>query len=79
MGDVVFHHVTSKKAGGDDVPENLMPLCVKHHDLIHVKAERWLCDHFPFARRWLEAHDRWDILDYIDQLELSDQKKLEIK
>ena len=31
----VAHHIKTVGAGGDDVPENLMCLCAKHHTEIH--------------------------------------------
>lgn len=32
---VVGHHIKSKGSGGDDVAENLLALCQKHHNEIH--------------------------------------------
>jgi len=32
---IVGHHIKSVGARGDDVPDNLMPLCVEHHNEIH--------------------------------------------
>jgi predicted restriction endonuclease len=29
------HHIRSKGAGGQDVPENLITLCREHHDAAH--------------------------------------------
>lgn len=29
------HHIKSKKSGGDDIPQNLMPLCREHHTMVH--------------------------------------------
>lgn len=31
----VAHHIKTRGAMGDDVPENLMALCAHHHRLIH--------------------------------------------
>ena len=36
MGQVVAHHVKHKGAGGDDVLENLIALCTKHHVELHA-------------------------------------------
>ena len=36
----VVHHIKPKELGGGDEPENLEPLCRKHHEEEH-KAERW--------------------------------------
>ena len=78
-GQVCAHHVTSKGASGGDVPENLMPLCVRHHDHIHRHGNRSICENFPMVRSWLQNWNRWDILDEIDQLDLMDNEKLKIK
>lgn len=32
---VVGHHLKTRGAGGDDVAENLIAVCGKHHDEIH--------------------------------------------
>lgn len=34
-GDIDPHHIKSRGAGGDDVEENLIPLCREHHTEIH--------------------------------------------
>lgn len=33
--EVCGHHIKSKGSGGDDIDENLMPLCFNHHTEIH--------------------------------------------
>lgn len=38
IGGVVAHHIKSKKSGGDDVRENLMPLCQRHHREVHDRG-----------------------------------------
>ena len=55
------HHVSTRGAGGDDVPQNLMPLCEEHHQAWHQdpgKAAR----KFPGIRHWLMFAERWDVL-----------------
>ncbi len=32
-GPLSIHHIKTRGAGGSDVPENLITLCQKHHDL----------------------------------------------
>jgi hypothetical protein len=32
-GPKEIHHITTRGAGGSDVPENLITLCHKHHEL----------------------------------------------
>lgn len=34
------HHLKSRGAGGDDVPENLISLCRRHHTEIHQIGKR---------------------------------------
>jgi len=35
LGMLGVHHITTKGSGGSDVPENLITLCKKHHDMAH--------------------------------------------
>lgn len=35
---VDLHHIKTRKSGGSDKAHNLMPLCHKHHVLIHAKG-----------------------------------------
>ncbi|HHV79075.1 MAG TPA: HNH endonuclease [Firmicutes bacterium] len=46
VGPVHVHHIRSRGAGGDDVPENLIALCPRCHELVHRgKIPReWLLD-----------------------------------
>lgn len=46
LGDVVPHHIKTKKTGGPDIIENIMPLCVKHHNEIHnLKTSKFIKDY----------------------------------
>ena len=65
------HHVKSKKSGGDDVRQNLMPLCREHHTEIHkiglstfsekYKLGKWLIDNgWEFSsmlNKWIKEKD----------------------
>jgi 5-methylcytosine-specific restriction endonuclease McrA len=31
---VEFHHLVSRARGGDDTPDNIVPLCSEHHDSV---------------------------------------------
>jgi 5-methylcytosine-specific restriction endonuclease McrA len=31
---IEFHHLISRQRGGDDVPDNIVPLCAEHHRLV---------------------------------------------
>lgn len=58
------HHITTRGAGGDDVADNLMPLCGEHHREWHApyKGPSYLIRKYPCVRIWLEFAERWDIL-----------------
>lgn len=56
------HHVTTRKAGGDDVANNLMPLCREHHTAWHKSGPGLFIERFPSVRKWLEAAEREDVL-----------------
>jgi hypothetical protein len=55
------HHVTPKGAGGDDVAENVMPLCRIHHGEWHQNPGKAISK-YPAIRYWLELALREDIL-----------------
>lgn len=56
------HHVTTRKAGGSDVAENVMPLCPLHHSAWHQNPGHFIREHGG-VRAWLELAHRFDILD----------------
>lgn len=47
------HHVRTKGAGGDDVPENLIALCFFHHRMIHDKGTAFMAEKFFSVFHWL--------------------------
>lgn len=49
------HHVKSKGAGGDDISENLMPLCRMHHVEIHSIGKISMSEKYPVISYWLDA------------------------
>ena len=49
--NVCGHHIKSKGSGGPDLPHNLIPLCVKHHEEIHKKGIN------SFAEKYVEFKD----------------------
>lgn len=65
------HHVKSQGSGGNDVVENLMPLCREHHsfgiDCVHSLGLNRFVLKFPAAQHWLltagwefdEFRDKW--------------------
>lgn len=80
IGRIDPHHITTVGAGGGDTPDNIMPLCRKHHTEWDLGIGKFL-RRYPIVRKWLQASDRWDFLDKIDnlQFDLGDQKKIEIR
>lgn len=56
------HHVTTRGAGGDDVAENVMPLCVRHHAEWHQGGPGKMCKKYPAVRYWLIGAERSDVL-----------------
>jgi hypothetical protein len=47
------HHLYSRGAGGNDVPENLMPLCFNHHRMVHSKGLSVMAYYHPVIKNWL--------------------------
>ena len=46
------HHVITKGHGGGDVPQNVMPLCVKHHQEVH-RGLTAFSERYQVAKDWL--------------------------
>jgi len=57
------HHVTSVKTGGDDVVNNLIPLCRGHHTEFHVMYWSRFMRAYPSVKIWLELAGRNDIIE----------------
>lgn len=56
------HHVTTRGAGGDDVENNLVPLCSAHHTEIHQVGNQAMADKYPAFHIWIEIQGRNDLL-----------------
>lgn len=54
------HHVTTRGAGGDDVPQNIMPLCAEHHQAWHMNPRRLILSAVR-VRGWLVHFRREDV------------------
>lgn len=55
-GEMVHaHHVKSKGSGGDDVAENLIPLCFEHHRMVHDVGLLMMSSRFPSVNSWLNS------------------------
>jgi hypothetical protein len=35
---VEFHHLVGRDLGGDDFPENIVPLCAEHHKMVEERS-----------------------------------------
>lgn len=57
------HHVSSRGSGGDDVENNLMPLCRICHTKIHQYGAVKMGEKYIAVKNWLIAHGRQDVLD----------------
>lgn len=53
------HHVRSRRAGGDDVQSNLMPLCRVHHQECHSKGLNRFSDKYSSVLGWL-IRNNWE-------------------
>lgn len=47
-------HIRSVGAGGDDVPENLVPLCADHHIRQHAMGWKVFKEKHPEITNWAE-------------------------
>jgi hypothetical protein len=57
------HHVTSRGAGGDDVPRNLIPLCPPCHQEIHQHGNKAFAKKHGAFRYWCKSAEREDCLE----------------
>jgi hypothetical protein len=55
------HHVTTVAAGGDDVAENLMPLCRTDHQEWHRRGPSHMIRTYGGVKTWLELAGRKDV------------------
>lgn len=59
------HHVTTRKAGGEDTPENVMPLCRAHHTEWHASGPGRMTEKYARVLKWLQDHGRSDIMERV--------------
>lgn len=62
-------HITTKGAGGDDVPENVWPLCREHHTERHKIGLLTMVRKYGSLRYWLDLAGRRDILERLEETE----------
>lgn len=64
---VDLHHVKTRKSGGNDDSDNLMPLCRKHHQEVHQIGMGKMSVKYPSVKHWLIENKRYDILERIGE------------
>ncbi len=53
------HHIRTRGAGGDNVPENLLSLCAEHHGEVHAMGlRRFITTHPDLADKVQKAMSR---------------------
>lgn len=57
--------------------ENLLPLCRKHHDLVHAKGLSYMAKVFPVVKTWLECAG-WTYDEYMRRWYRSDLSRGEV-
>ena len=60
-GFVTFHHVKTRGSGGNDNPENLMPLCAWCHHLIHKIGTVEMSKKYESINNWL-VKNGWELM-----------------
>jgi hypothetical protein len=49
------HHIVTRGSGGTDNPDNLINLCLKHHDEVHTKGTETFAEEYGLEKRWQKA------------------------
>ncbi len=49
------HHLITRGAGGGDVATNVMPLCQKHHQMVHRRGLYYMSQMYSLIPNWLQA------------------------
>jgi len=62
------HHVSTRKAGGGDDADNVMPLCRSCHVRWHSLGVRYMIGHHQGVMLWLKQHGRDDVFDRLRRL-----------
>ena len=57
------HHLTTVGAGGDDVAENLIPLCRLHHQLLHNIGTPEMAKRYIKVKAYLIYRNRHELLE----------------
>jgi len=62
QNEVCGHHIRTKGSGGDDIEENLIPLCFQHHTEIHQIGLTRFCKKYSNAK-WFILGMKWFYCD----------------
>ena len=59
-GFTCYHHVKTRKSGGSDHAENLMPVCLWHHTEVHKIGLVSFSKKYPAVNNWL-INNNWQL------------------
>lgn len=61
-----YHHIKNFGSGGSNHPNNLIPLCRRHHRMVHNKGLNFMCFHFYSFQKCL-VEKEWQFNDYLQK------------
>jgi len=50
---ICFHHLQTRGAGGGDGDQNLISVCLSHHNEFHQKGTSYMAKKYPRVKKWL--------------------------
>lgn len=57
-------HIKSRGSGGDDAPDNVLPLCRFHHQIQHAKGWSMFCSMYPAVGEALSKRGWGMVLEF---------------
>ena len=67
-GKMTPSHITTVGNGGGDTPDNVVAMCMNHHSEWGTIGISRFCRKYPEFLKWLEAADRWDVIEKMKRL-----------
>lgn len=61
-------HISTEGSGGDDVPENVWPLCREHHDMKGREGLGHMIKNFINCLIWLKKNNRFDVIERTERI-----------
>ncbi len=61
---VDYHHIKTRKSGGGDDYQNLIPLCREHHVMVHTEGMNRLAAKYFKVKKWL-GNNGWEFNPYL--------------